>query len=154
LLTAGDKPSAPNAGATIAYHESASPVATAQASPAVTPLTQFKVCIYPATTCTGYSAGYMKTEPAKIITSADGSGLVQNLTWSGWGSATALGTGTLEIDDCNPNCAQGTYTGYPATVTLTNLTPYGNEKQAYADMEIRAPSAPYPAESFTTGLVP
>ncbi len=89
-----------------------------------------------------------------IITSADGSGLVQKLIWSGWGSATAQGFGLLEIDNCNPDCAQGPYTSYPATVTLSQLTPYGHGKQAYAQMVISAPSGPHPAQSFSANLVP
>lgn len=96
----------------------------------------------------------MKTEPAQIFTSADGSGYIKDLTWSSWGTATAQGAGILEIDDCNPNCAQGTYTGYPATITLSGLAPYGNHKQAYADIAVAAPSAPYPPPAFDTGLVP
>ena len=96
----------------------------------------------------------MRTEPARIIVSADGSGYLTNLTWSGWGSVTAIGTGTLEADDCNPNCAEGTYTGYPATVTLSDLTPYGNGKQAYANMKVSSPSAANTPETFSTGLVP
>jgi hypothetical protein len=118
------------------------------------PLTQLTVCTLPADTCTGYSARYASTKPARIITSADGSGYVENLAWTGWGSAEAQGSGVLEVDDCNPNCAQGTYTGYPATVALSQPTAYGNNKQAYAHMTVSAPSAPYPDESFTTGLVP
>jgi hypothetical protein len=96
----------------------------------------------------------MKTEPTQIVTTADGSGYVKNLTLSGWGSARAVGTGIMEVDDCNPNCAQGTFTGYPATITLSGLTPFGNGRHAYAGMTISAPAAPSPQVSFTTGLVP
>jgi len=85
--------------------------------------------------------------------SGDGSGFVRGLTWSGWGNATAQGTGMLEIDNCNPNCAQGSFTGYPATITLSNLTPYGNGTQAYANMVVSAPTAPNPTYSYKN-LVP
>ena len=126
-------------------------------SPA-TSLTQFQVCTSPVIPCNSYGgSSRMKTEPTQIVTTADGSGYVKNLTWSGWGSATATGTGTLEIDNCNPNCAQGTFTGYPATVTLSGLTGFGQGEQAYSVMVVSAPSAPGPAsapESFTKGLVP
>ena len=96
----------------------------------------------------------MKTEPSKIVISADGSGYVKDLRWFSWGKATTHGTGILEINNCNPSCAEGTFTGYQATMKLSGLTPYGNEKQAYADMLISAPSAPYPPDTFRTGLVP
>jgi hypothetical protein len=60
----------------------------------------------------------------------------------------------LEVNDCNPSCAQGTDIGYAATITLSGLTPYGNQKQAYAVMAVAAPSAPFPPSTFDTGLVP
>ena len=32
--------------------------------------------------------------------------------------------------NCTPNCAQGKYTGYPATVTVAGLKPYGTGLEA------------------------
>lgn len=32
---------------------------------------------------------------------------LEGLRWSGWGAPTATGTGTLTINTCVPNCAQG-----------------------------------------------
>jgi hypothetical protein len=83
----------------------------------------------------------MRTEPSQILTSGDGSAYVRGITWSAWGSPTATASGTMEIDNCTPNCAQGTFTGYPATITVSGLTPYGNGKRAYADMTITTASA-------------
>jgi serine/threonine-protein kinase len=148
LLTVLRRPPAPHAGP--AHNVPAS----RKASPVALPLAQFKVCAFPAVTCTVNGVAAMKTEPARIFTSADGSGYLKNLTWSGWGSATAQGTGTLEVDDCSPDCADGTFTGYPATATLSGLTPYGSDKQAYADMVVSAPTAPFPPQAFRKGLVP
>jgi len=34
-----------------------------------------------------------------------------------WGSQGAFGQGTWGYDDCRPDCANGTVTNYPATVT-------------------------------------
>lgn len=129
----------------------------ATTSPAATPLRVVTVCTFPAVpgNCTGSNAGSgMKVQPAQIVTSADGSGYVKDITWSGWGNATATGAGTLEADNCTPNCAQGTYTGYPATVTLSGLSPYGSNAEAYSEMVVSAPTSPYPPETFGTGLVP
>lgn len=126
-------------------------------SPAAAPLTVVTVCTYPAVTgnCTGpYVGSGMKVQPTQIVTSADGSGYVKDITWSDWGNATATGTGTLEVDNCTPNCAQGTYTGYPATVTVSGLSPYGSKAEAYSQMVVRAPTSPYPPETFSSGLVP
>jgi hypothetical protein len=98
----------------------------------------------------------MESEPTQIGASADGARYVQDITWSGWGSATATGTGTLEIDNCNPNCGTGTYTAYPATVTLSGLVAYSSGAEAYSQMVISAPDAPVNQEAltFSTGLVP
>jgi hypothetical protein len=116
---------------------SATPPATVSATPAAV-AADVTVCVSPVVSC----SGQMRTEPAQVLVSADGSGYVHDLTWSGWGGATARGAGTLEVDNCSPNCAQGTYTGYPATVTLSRLTPYGSGRRAYADMVISVPAAP------------
>jgi serine/threonine protein kinase len=132
-----------------------SPSASASQTPTTVPLSQIQVCTFPADTCRSSDLSQMKSQPVQIVNSGDGSGYLKGLTWSSWGQPTAQGTGLLEIDNCNPNCAQGTFTGYPATVTLTNLTPYGTSGfEAYADMTINAPSSPTPTQSFTSGLVP
>jgi serine/threonine protein kinase len=140
---------------------SSAPTQSAAASPSSGPgtpagatLALFRVCTFPADTCNSGNLTAMKTEPAQIVTTGDGSGFVKGLTWSGWGTAVALGSGLLEIDNCIPNCAQGTFTGYQATVTLSGRTPYGSGAEAYANMTITAPGSPVPHESFDTGLVP
>ena len=43
--------------------------------------------------------------------------LVTGLTWTSWRSV-AFGSGTLEVNDCTPTCAQGTYIKYPILVVL------------------------------------
>jgi len=120
-----------------------SPAATSPAAPAVT------VCITPVVTC---NSSELKTEPKTLLLSGDGSVFATAITWSGWGTGTAQGTGTLKVDNCNPNCAQGTLTGYPATITLTALTPFQGG-QAYGSMTISAPSDSY-SRTYATNLVP
>lgn len=124
----------------------------ASSSPAAVssgPASGFTVCITPVVTC----KGEMRAAPAQIIVSGDGSAFVSGITWSGWGSATVTGTGTLKLDNCNPNCAQGSLTGYPATVTLSAPTAYGGGRRGYADMKVRAPSSPFGTKTYS-GLLP
>ena len=64
-----------------------------------------------------------------------------------------MGSGTLERDNCQPSCANGTDFPYHATVTLSDLTPYGNGDMAYATMTISAPGNGY-HETFSKDLVP
>jgi hypothetical protein len=98
----------------------------------------------------------MQVRPKNIGLAADGTGSVNNLVWSGWGSPRATAIGILEINNCNPNCAQGTFTGYPATVTLAGLTPYGTGLEAYSTIVVQSPSAPSAntTEAFTRDTVP
>ena len=49
--------------------------------------------------------------------------LVTGLTWTSWRSA-AFGSGTLEVNDCTPTCAQGTYVKYPILAVLWRARPW------------------------------
>jgi protein kinase-like protein len=133
----------------------------ARSAPATTPATSSStsliavtVCTFPADGCSVPGAAqYMEVRPKQITNSGDGSGYVTNLVWSDWGSPQATATGTQELDDCNPNCAQGTFAGYPATVTLAGLTPYGTGLEAYSTIVIQAPAA-NSTDTYTTDTVP
>jgi hypothetical protein len=50
-------------------------------------------------------------------TSAD---YLNALTWRTWTGASATGTATHNINDCEPSCAAGTYSHFPITVRLSN----------------------------------
>lgn len=116
---------------------SAPPSATSSA-PSSAPASDVSVCVTPAVTC----KGQLKSEPAQIIVSGDGSAYIASLTWTGWGLSSATGSGTLKVDNCKPNCAQGSYTGYQATVDLSDLTGHGGGA-AYAVMTVAAPGSPF-----------
>jgi hypothetical protein len=121
---------------------------------AAAPATWFTVCTTPAVTCTGSNTAALLTKPSEISGSADGADYIKDLTWTSWGTATATGTGTLEVDNCNPNCAEGGDTAYAATLTATHLVPYGDGKQAYSSIAISVPGDLSLSETFSTGLVP
>ena len=134
-----------------------SAVTSAAAPPPASPtnsLIAVTVCIFPADGCNVPGAAqYMEVRPKQITTSGDGSGYVKDLVWSDWGSPHATATGVMELNDCQPNCAQGTYTGYPATVTLAGLTPYGTDLQAYSTIVVQSPAA-NTTETYTKDTVP
>ena len=65
--------------------------------------------------------------PAQIIYTGDGSGILGgfdggkgrgfgHLTWTKWTTGSAYGHGADWIDDCRPDCADGTFTAHRATV--------------------------------------
>ncbi len=52
--------------------------------------------------------------------SGDSTAILNKMTWNTWSAADAVGTGSYEIDGCNPNCAAGPVYHVPAVVTLSN----------------------------------
>jgi hypothetical protein len=65
--------------------------------------------------------------PAQIIYTGDGSGILGgfdggkgkgfgHLSWTRWTTGSALGHGADWIDDCRPDCADGTYAAHAATL--------------------------------------
>lgn len=67
----------------------------------------------------GGSVGYNGQRPTVIDFSSDSTNIVTHLTWSTWGPSTAVGTGQLGLNTCQPNCAQGTVTQVPVTIDLS-----------------------------------
>jgi hypothetical protein len=52
--------------------------------------------------------------------SGDSTAFLDKMTWNTWSAADAVGTGTYELDGCNPNCAAGPIYHVAAVVTLSN----------------------------------
>ena len=122
---------------------SPAPSTAAPTTTSAAPASEVGVCVTPVVTCNGE----LKSEPRQIILSGDGTAFVTNLLWTGWGSNGASASGTLKLDDCNPNCAQGSLTDYEATVVLSNLTGYVGGA-AYATMMVAAPGSPFGTRTY------
>lgn len=58
-----------------------------------------------------------------ILTCADNTWAIDNLVWRSWGTDGATGSGIQFKVTCIPNCAQGSPTYSPVTITLTGATP-------------------------------
>jgi len=116
------------------------------------------VCTVPASGCTRAGAARdMAERPQQIEVTGDGSEVVTRLSWTGWGGPRATATGTLQVNDCQPSCANGKLTGHRATVTVSGLTSYGRNGsglEAYSAITIKAPSAPTKTYTFTKDTVP
>lgn len=92
-------------------------------------------------TCTGQAV----VRPSSIIVAcADANTDLVDLRWSAWGSATTHATGTLQENDCTPNCATGHFISYRASVTLSGLL-HGH----YGHLRVVAPPAPDQPYDFT-----
>ncbi len=59
-------------------------------------------------------------EPLELGFSGDAGNVVTGITWSTWTASGAVGHGTSIIQNCIPNCAQGSQTTVPATITLSD----------------------------------
>jgi hypothetical protein len=78
---------------------------------------------------TGEGSAPPKVKPKTIIYTGDGSGFFAGATkvsesnfgslhWTKWTSGEALGSGANWLDNCTPDCATGTFNGYPLTLKL------------------------------------
>jgi hypothetical protein len=52
--------------------------------------------------------------------SGDSTAFLWNMTWRTWTSVDAVGTGTEQLDDCEPSCAAGHVYSVPVTVTFSD----------------------------------
>jgi len=58
-------------------------------------------------------------QPKEIVLACgDGNAWLDQLVWSSWTSAGALGRGRYVHNTCDPDCAEGTFVSTPATVAL------------------------------------
>lgn len=59
--------------------------------------------------------------PPRIFLSEDGSVILDNLRWSGWGTSVARATGIRSASSCTPNCATGKRATSRVVLTLSSL---------------------------------
>jgi hypothetical protein len=52
--------------------------------------------------------------------SGDSTAILAKMTWRTWSADQAVGSGTYELDGCNPDCAAGPVYKVPAVVTLSH----------------------------------
>jgi hypothetical protein len=61
-----------------------------------------------------YNCERGKFKPSTVIvTCADANFRVRGISWSSWTGQEATGRGTALVNDCDPNCAAGTFRRYP-----------------------------------------
>ena len=78
--------------------------------------------------CTGPPPVTLEVRPSSIIVAcADANLGAKDLTWSAWTSTAAKASGVVYENDCTPDCAQGVFKDYPASITLSDVrsTPDG-----------------------------
>lgn len=94
----------------------------AATAPASTPLPLSPTNLY-----SGHAHNGLQVEPKLIIYTGDGTGLLaganvgkghSSIDWTKWTSTIAVGTGFNQLNDCEPSCAGGTYTGYAVKIEM------------------------------------
>ena len=75
--------------------------------------------------------GDLQRTPARIIYTGDGTGFFAGpgqgghrprthaISWTQWGAQTATGQGADWVDNCNPDCAGGSFSAYAVSLTLS-----------------------------------
>ncbi|MEW2623941.1 hypothetical protein [Streptomyces sp. NPDC048106] len=77
-------------------------------------------------------------EPVSLLLlCGDGTAMLHDLVWTGWGDATATAQGSVSEVVCQPSCAEGREVMSAATVVVSGLA--GGR---YTVMEVRAPRSP------------
>ncbi len=78
-------------------------------------------------------------DPASVpVACADGSAVLTHLVWSSWTESEASGRGTLELNNCTPSCADGTFSPYAATVTLSDPMTSRTQGEVFAMLVVSA----------------
>ena len=65
------------------------------------------------------AGSYSGIKPRDVDFSGDAGNIVTKITWTRWTQATAVGHGTSNIQGCVPDCAQGSETPVPTSMTLS-----------------------------------
>jgi hypothetical protein len=67
--------------------------------------------------------GLPQVRPANYLMScADANASWKKVKWASWGAQTAVGTGDLYQNDCQPNCVSGQFHTYLAKLVLSDVT--------------------------------
>jgi len=73
-----------------------------------------------AVTYVTYNCYHVRTAPRSIMFAcADAGFYVKRLDWARWGVRTASADGVFHQNDCDPNCAAGTFRSRRGTITLS-----------------------------------
>jgi hypothetical protein len=90
---------------------------------------------------TKFSPNPPLVRPSRLIEFEDGSWLIVNLRWTGWGGSTALATGISSASNCKPNCAAGKRTHDRAQLAVSQPKRFLG-RTVYTCFQLTIPAAP------------
>jgi hypothetical protein len=76
-----------------------------------------------------------KFKPASVILACGDASLgATNVVWSSWTNKVATGAGTGQLNDCNPNCAQGKTKTAPMSLRASKPQTCSNGKRVFSKL--------------------
>lgn len=88
-----------------------------------------------------YRNNPLVVRPAKIVLFEDGSWVLEDLRWRGWGNRIARANGVSSSSTCKPDCASAPRVKSPAKVTLSHPRRFLGHK-VYSCFQLTIPSHP------------
>ena len=96
--------------------------APAKTTPAAAPAPTQVAALPTVATNNAITPGAQAVQPSAIYFSADGNGDLTRITWSSWTAHSAKGSGSINVNNCQPDCARGTTVNVPVSVALSAPT--------------------------------
>lgn len=90
---------------------------------------------------TKFSPNPPRIRPSTLIEHEDGSWLIVDLRWTGWGGSTAHASGISSASNCRPNCAAGKRTHDPAQLVVSQPKRFLG-RTVYTCFQLTIPAAP------------
>jgi hypothetical protein len=88
-----------------------------------------------------------------ILACGDASFGATGMSWSSWKRKSAIGTGTGQLNDCKPNCAQGKTKTAPIQLRLSKPVKCSNGRLVFAQVRFTWTQGA-PSKFPDTGSVP
>jgi hypothetical protein len=97
-----------------------------------------------------------QVRPSTFDFFCDGSGSFTKLRWSTWNASIAAGTGVEYVDNCSPNCAQGTWSHRTVDLIFWRSEPVKGHpgERGYTQMTTLYPGHPVDGRNTYTQTPP
>ena len=97
-----------------------------------------------------------EVRPGTFDLFCDGSGYFTRLGWSTWNASTATASGVLYVDNCEPNCAQGTWSHRTVDLIFWRSLPVKGHpgERGYSQMTVLYPGRAIGSHNTYTGAPP
>jgi hypothetical protein len=97
-----------------------------------------------------------QVRPGTFDLFCDGSGYFTRLRWSTWNASTATAAGALYLDNCQPNCAQGTWSHRHVDLIFWRSLPVKGRpgERGYSQMTVLYPGQAISSHNTSTSTPP